>query len=72
MNWAARQRQAFIDQWLNAVGHIGRAALMGEFGISAAQASMDLRAFLEANPGRMTYDKSRKRYVAAPAKSGDP
>jgi hypothetical protein len=37
-----------------------------KFGISIAQASGDIQAYLEKNPGSLIYDKNRKYYAAAP------
>lgn len=65
MAWAADQRQLWIAGRLNTHGFIQRAHLMDQFQISVAQASLDLNRFLREQPGRMEYDKTAKRYVAA-------
>lgn len=62
MNWAAKQRQIFIRERLNETGQINRADIMQEFGISIAQASLDLSAFRDENPKAVTYDLKLKTY----------
>lgn len=63
MNWAAKQRQTFIRERLNETGQINRADIMEQFGISVAQASLDLTAFREENPRAMVYDLKMKTYL---------
>lgn len=46
-------------------GYINREHIQRKFGVSTPQASMDLNAFMRANPGRITYDKSSKRFVTS-------
>lgn len=62
MNWAVKQRQTFIRERLNETGQINRADIMKEFGISIAQASLDLSRFRIENPKAVTYDFSKKTY----------
>ncbi len=60
--WFPRCRLAWLERKAKSSGHIGRAEIMGAFGISAAHASNDLQAYLALNPGALTYHTSRKRY----------
>lgn len=62
-NYAVEQRLRFIDAMLYIYGCINREALMYFFGVSTPQASNDIKAYMEAAPGNMIYDKSAKRYV---------
>lgn len=63
MNWAAKQRQIFIRERLNETGQINRADIMKEFGISVAQASLDLSTFRDQNPRAVVYDLRAKTYL---------
>ncbi len=65
--WDARKRLEFIELAAWWRGSIRRSDLVDEFGISLPQASADLQAYLEQNPGSLDYDLREKRYVAAPA-----
>jgi DeoR/GlpR family transcriptional regulator of sugar metabolism len=67
MTWAQDWRQDYIAGHLRAAGQIRRRDLMTAFGISMAQASVDLRRFQEKNPGVLRYDASAKAYVKASA-----
>lgn len=64
MSWFARQRQDWIGETLRIFGFINREHLQRKFGISQPQASLDLTAFQAAHPEAITYDTSRKCYVA--------
>lgn len=64
MNWFAERRLDYIDFRLLEAGTIRREDLVRTFGVSTAQASMDLNKFLASYPNAMTYDKTAKRYVA--------
>jgi DeoR/GlpR family transcriptional regulator of sugar metabolism len=64
MRWAEQQRQKFILERVQECAEINRSDLTDHFGISVQQASIDLKKFQQANPEVLTYDKSRKRYVA--------
>lgn len=55
---------AWISETLRIFGFINRAHLERKFEISTPQASIDLHRFAKLNPQRMTYDLSRKCYVA--------
>lgn len=63
--WDARQRLEFIETAAWWRGLIRRSDLVNEFGISLPQASADLQAYLETNPGSLDYDLRAKTYVAA-------
>lgn len=61
--------QIFRLIWIDAFIAAGKFPLQREhlcvtFDISVPQASNDLRDFQKSFPGRITYDKSRKGYVA--------
>jgi hypothetical protein len=57
-----QHRQAWIAETLRVFGYINREHIERKFGISTPQASMDLRAFLKANPEAIVYNMSAKRY----------
>ncbi len=61
-NWAAQERLRAIERAVWWRGWIKRKDLVEVFGISAAQASSDLQAYQEINPGALVYQMSRKRY----------
>jgi len=60
--WAAQQRQDFIATILAATGQFNRQDLVDMYGISATQASMDLRDFRAEHPHMIRYNPSTKRY----------
>jgi len=62
MRWFVEQRQRFIDAHLRERGFINRRDLQTTFGISQAQASVDLRRFKKAHPRRLRYNVRMKRY----------
>jgi len=64
MRWALKQRMKYIEDVLGEKGCINRRDLISKFGISVPQASNDIRAFVEANPGRIHYDVKKKTYVS--------
>jgi hypothetical protein len=55
-------RQIWIDAVVAEDGEINRASICEAFGISVPQASLDLRLYQHANPGRLFYDRSFKVY----------
>lgn len=65
MTWFVDQRMEWIAETLRVFGFINRCHIERKFGVSTPQASYDLREFQERNPGAMTYDRSRKMYIAA-------
>lgn len=62
MNWAAKQRQLFIANFLKEYGHINRSDIMGEFSIAPAQATRDLQVFIKNNPDLLVYNITDKCY----------
>lgn len=64
MKWFEQTRQDWIAETLRVFGFIQRQHLMRKFGISTPQASADLQRFQKDNPAAMTYDSSKKMYVA--------
>src|SRR5258708_2320071 len=66
MRWGVEKRLEFIEFRLFWEGGINRADIMGTFGISVPQASKDLSLYEEKAPGNLIYDRSEKRYFAAP------
>jgi len=64
MRWFERQRIAWIAEALAVFGYVNRYHLIRKFGVSQAQASMDLQTFQKHHPGAMAYNKSTKRYEA--------
>ena len=66
LRWGVEQRLEFIEFRLYWEGGINRGDIMDHFGVSMPQASKDLRRYQELAPGNMEYDKSGKRYFAAP------
>ena len=63
---AMLSRLAYLDQCLNWRGQANRRDLIERFGISAAQAAIDFREYLErCREPTPTYDTVRKCYVAS-------
>lgn len=62
--WEARQRLEFIEEAAFWRGWVQRSDVVKQFGVSLPQASADLQAYLELNPGSLSYDLKVKRYVA--------
>lgn len=65
--WSALQRLQFIEFRLLWEGHVNRSDLMGTFGISVPQSTLDFREYLERAPNNMDYDKRRRFYFPTPA-----
>lgn len=63
MSWAQDQRLAFIGERLAAGALLRRSDICEKFSISIPQASLDLRRFMEMNPGAIRLDRSLKGYV---------
>jgi len=61
-NWAATERLRFIEVCAWWKGIVNRNDLVGLFGISMAQASLDLHRYLEMNPDAFVYNLRQKRY----------
>jgi predicted DNA-binding transcriptional regulator YafY len=66
VRWGVEKRLEFIEFRLFWEGGINRADIMDQFGVSVPQASKDLSLYEEKAPGNLVYDKSGKRYLAAP------
>lgn len=66
MRWSVERRLEFIEFRLFWEGRINRADVMGLFGISAPQASADLKRYQDFAPGNMHYNAQRKCYLANP------
>lgn len=66
LRWGVERRLEFIEFRLYWEGGINRADIMDRFGVSVPQASKDLSQYQELAPGNIIYDKSDRRYVAAP------
>lgn len=66
-NWAARERLSFIETCAWWKGIVNRTDLTDLFGVSLAQASMDIQRYQELNPEAMTYNLRLKRYEVAEA-----
>ena len=64
MRWFEQHRMEWIRDALHVFGFINRQHLERKFGVSAQQASLDLRQFQKLHPDAMAYDLSAKRYVA--------
>lgn len=62
-NWYVSRRLDWIDILLATAGQVNRDDLVQRFGVSASQASVDLRAFEAAHPGAARYDHRAKCYV---------
>jgi hypothetical protein len=59
---SARERLLYIEQLGYWRGWVRRQDLIARFGISTPQASADLAAYNDINPGALSYNKSEKRY----------
>jgi hypothetical protein len=60
--WFVRYRMDWISEMLKIYGFINRHHLMRKFDISMPQASLDIRAYMEAHPDTMIYDMTKKQY----------
>ena len=64
MNWFINQRMRWITETLHVFGFINREHIVRKFDVTPQQASRDINDYIREHPGRMTYDKSKKCYVA--------
>src|SRR3712207_1598721 len=62
--WGQEQRLEFIDFRLYWERRINRVDLMDHFGVSTAQASLDLRQYQGLAPSNLRYDTRSKIYLA--------
>lgn len=60
--WYQEYRLSWIKESLEIFGGLRREHIMKKFGVSVAQASLDLRLFQERWPGVAQYDLSAKIY----------
>jgi len=63
MKWFEEQRLLWIDEIIDIFGTINRRHIQKKFGVSVAQASMDLQKYQKQKPGKIEYDSSNKMYV---------
>lgn len=63
MNWFQNARLAWIKESVEIFGFINRDHICRKFGVSVAQAAVDLRSARELWPDLIRYDASAKRYV---------
>lgn len=56
------RRQWFISFCLKKFGFFNRSDICDTLSVSVPQASLDIKKWLEANPGVASYNTSRKRY----------
>jgi hypothetical protein len=64
MNWFTEYRVAWIKESIEIFGTVRREHIMKKFGISPAQASLDLREVRNRWPDLIEYDLSEKIYKA--------
>lgn len=64
-NMMQEQRLRFIDFLLDHYGWFNRRLLCDYFALSTPQASLDMKAYMEAAPCNATYSLSAKRYERA-------
>lgn len=62
MNYAIEQRLRFIDFLMLEYGYMTRSALMNYFAISQAQATKDIKDYMELAPNNMEYSTIDKKY----------
>lgn len=66
MKYAVEQRLLFIDFLLHQYGEVNRSALMDFYGISAPQATKDLKLYMAIAPDNARYCHSKKAYLRNP------
>lgn len=62
--WGQDRRLEFIDFRLRWDGRLNRSDLIGFFGISVPQASLDIARYTELAPANLMYDRSARVYVS--------
>ena len=62
MPYAVEQRLRLIHFLLSQYGHVNRSAIMDYFGIGAATATRDFKAYKKLCEGNMVYDDYDKAY----------
>lgn len=63
-SWGQELRLQFIDFRLRWEGRLNRKDLIGHFGVSMPQASLDIAKYLELAPNNLSYDPSSKSYYS--------
>ena len=63
LNFSIMQRLRMIDVLLDRYGYVDRSVIAEYFGISAVQASVDLRMYSQVAPGNARYDPARKSHA---------
>ncbi|CUX56997.1 conserved hypothetical protein [Agrobacterium fabrum str. J-07] len=66
LKWGVERRLEFIEFRLFWEGGVNRSDIIKMFDVSVPQASKDLTLYQERAPRNAIYDKSAKRYIAAP------
>lgn len=64
-NWFVERRLDYIDWRMWTAGALRRADIERNFGVSQAQASLDINEFIRRFPKALAYDASAKQYVPA-------
>lgn len=67
LNYAQKQRLAYIDFKLLFVGHVTRAEVVQYFGQGLSSASRDITLYKELRPSNMEYDSRDKKYYQTPS-----
>lgn len=63
MTWFQEQRFAWIKESVEIFGYVNRSHIVKKFGITKAQAAVDIREVKSRWPDLMEYDLTGKRYV---------
>ena len=63
MRGSQRQRLLFLEAVLQKAGAARRVDIVEEFGVSPAQASVDIRRYRELAPANMVYEPRVKAYL---------
>lgn len=66
MNFAQKQRLAYIDFKLLFIGHVTRSEVVNCFGQGLSSASRDITLYKDLRPQNMEYDSRDKRYYQTP------
>jgi len=61
-NWFRSTRVNWVVETVQIYGFINRRHLCRKFGVSKAQAAIDMKAVLAAHPTLMNYNAVRRRY----------
>jgi len=69
VKWFEQQRILWINETIDIFGTINRSHIKSKFGVSTAQASMDLRKYQKLQPGKIEYDSSNKMYIRTGSQS---